>query len=135
MSKRAGNQFGDVQVALFVLHQQDQTRDGQTVCPQSFQHNLRTQQGFNALAPCLFIQLDGTKQIGPVGNGQRGLAVLGGGFDDLVYAASGVNHGKLGVKAQVYKHDGIVGRRSFTLWAALPPSISGNRFRADGAGQ
>ena len=104
----AGNQLGNIQVALLVLHQQHHAGDGQRVAAQAFEHDFGTQDGFDALGARLFVKLQGPKQVGNVGDGQGRLLVPGGSFDHFINAAGGVNHGEFGVKAQVDKHPLIV---------------------------
>ena len=63
LGKGAGNQLRDVQIPLLVLHQHDDTRHSRRVGPQAFNDEFRPDQGFDAFAATLFVELDGTKQV------------------------------------------------------------------------
>ena len=72
------------------------------------QPDFGTQDRFDtALAP-LFVELDGTKQVAQIGDGQGWLAISGCRFDNLVDAVGAVNDGIFGVQTQMYKHMGYI---------------------------
>ena len=72
---------------------------------------LSQQQGLHAFATAGFVKLNCAKQIVQVRNRQRWLAVFGGCRHDIVNTAGGIDDRTLGVKAQMYKHRQIVGKR------------------------
>jgi len=100
----AGQQFTQIEVALLALHQQDDARNLGQIARQAFELNFRTQDGFDPFSATFLVELDTTKQVVQVGDGQGRLSVFGCPLDDIVDAAGGVDDGKLGVKAQMDKH-------------------------------
>jgi hypothetical protein len=64
-----GQQLGQVQIALLVLHQQHHARQGSGIAAQAFQKNLDPNDGFGTLGACLLVKLDGAKQVAQVGDG------------------------------------------------------------------
>jgi len=106
-------QLAQVQVAGLVLRQQQQARPGGRPSlrggtrgrgAQPLQQHLGPEDGLHPDAARRLVELDGPKQVVEVGDGQRGLAVGGGGGGDGVDARGAIDDGKLGVQAQVYKH-------------------------------
>ena len=86
------------------MHQQHNARQHQRVFAQAFEKDLGPDQRFDAFAPRLAVKLDGPEQIVQIGEGQRGLAVLGRHFDDLIDAVGAVYDGKFGMEAEMDKH-------------------------------
>jgi hypothetical protein len=102
----ARQQLAQVQVALAALHQQHHARQLRGVLGQALHHDLGTDQRLDAGAARFLVELDRAKQVVEVGDGQRGLAIGGGGLHDVVNAVGAVNDGKFGVQAQMDKHGG-----------------------------
>ena len=105
-----GEQFTQIQIALLVLHQQQQPGQGRVFAPRGLHPHIRANQGLDAFGLGRLVKLDGTKQIVQIGDGQGGLAIVGSGLDHIIDAVGPVDDGKLGVQAQVDKHAGIVGK-------------------------
>ena len=76
----------------------------------TLQKNFSTQDGFDTLAPGFLVKLDGAEEIIEIGDGERGLTVLGSRLGHLIDSVGPVNDGKFGVQAQMNKHAGIVER-------------------------
>ena len=110
MGPGPGEQFTQVQIALLVLHQQQQSGQGRVFAPRGLHPHISANQGLDAFGLGRLVKLDGTKQIVQIGDGQRGLAIIGCGLDHIVNAVGPVDDGKLGVQAQMDKHAGIVGK-------------------------
>ena len=126
-----GQQLTQVQIALAVLHQQNDLGHHAGIVAQAFEHHLGANDGFHALAPGFPVELDGPEQVVQVGDGQRGLAILGGGAGGLVDAVGAVNDGKLGMEAKMDKHCGHFKKPNPTTRPptcnrpAPPPKITG----------
>ncbi|MCY1543406.1 hypothetical protein D9M68_792230 [compost metagenome] len=126
----ARQQLAQVQIALFVLHQQDHARRGRLVAAghgargfvgEALQHHLGAQQGLDARAARGLVELDRTKQVAQVGDGQGGLAVGRRRGHHVVDAVGAVNDGKFGVQAQMDEHLSIM-PSSFRLTSPGGPS-------------
>ena len=81
---------------------------------QAFKENLNTNNGFSAFGTSLLVELDGSKQVTQVGNGQRRLAIGHRRGYYFIDSVGSVDNGKFGVQAQVYKHAKIVGLKPKT---------------------
>jgi len=117
-------QLAQVQVALPVLHQQQQPGGGSRIARGGrafgFEPEVGAEQRLHAFLAGGVVELDGTEEIGQVGDGHGGLAVPGCGLDRVIDPQGAIDDGVLGVGAQVDEvHLGIVGRR-----AAPAPDVS-----------
>ena len=101
-------QLGQVQVALGALHQQHDAGERAGLLAQPVDEHFGADDGLDALAAALLVELDRPEQVVQVRDGQRGLVVGGGGLDGFVDAVGAVDDGKFGVQAQVNKHRSIV---------------------------
>ena len=110
MGPRPGEQFTQVQIALLVLHQEQQAGQRCVFAPRGLHPHIRTDQWLDAFGLRRLVKLDGAKQIVQIGDGQRGLAIIGSGLHHIIDAVGPVDDGKLGVQAQMNKHAGIVGK-------------------------
>ncbi|MCY1523188.1 hypothetical protein D9M68_580760 [compost metagenome] len=115
-----GQQLRQVEVALHVLHQQNEAGQRAGLLAQPVDEDFSTDDGLDALAPALLVELDRPEQVVQVGDGQRGLLVGSGGLDDFVDSIRAIDDGKLGVQTQVNKHPSIVGSRPPRCGVAIP---------------
>ena len=115
---RARQDLAQVQIALAVLHQQQQPGGGAGIAgggrAVGLEPDVDADDRLHALLARGVVELDAAEQIGQIGDGHRGLAVLRGGIDRVVDPQRAVDHGKFGVGAQVDEvlrgsHRGIVG--------------------------
>ena len=91
-SPGAGDEFTQVEIALAILHQQQQARCRRTgILARRFEPDIGTDQRLDADFAPFLVKLDRAKQVAQVGNGQRGLLVGGGGFNNLIDAVGAVN--------------------------------------------
>ena len=90
-------QFGKVQIALLILHQQHHA--GSRSPRSTFQHNFSAQQGFDALFTRPFVKLDASKEVVEVGNGERTLPIACRCCNGIVNAGGSIDHGKFGMQA------------------------------------
>ena len=140
MRPAARQQFAQVQVALAALRQQQHTRQrlvhhgsaGRSGWAQVLQLHFGAQQGLHARATGSLVELDGAKQVVVVGQGQGGLAVGRGGGHHIVDAHGAIDHGELGMQAQMDEHRAILGRPkghpggvSRAVWPAPRSGIRG----------
>jgi hypothetical protein len=108
----AREQFGQVQVALAVLRQQQHAREGGggrgrpagRVGDGRLQQHLGAQNRLDARATRGLVELDAAEQVVQVRDGQGWLAGAGRGGDQVIDAGCAVDDGKLGVQAQVNEH-------------------------------
>jgi len=113
-------QLRQIEVALHVLHQQHDAGESAGLLAQPVHEGFGADDGLDALAPALLVELDGPEQVVQVGDGQCGLLVGSGGLDDVVDSVGAVDDGKLGVQAQVNKHASIVESGPSTMWVGNP---------------
>ena len=92
------------------MHQQQDTRQCCGILAQAFKPDLGPDQGLDAALARLLVELDGTKQVAQIGDGERRLVVTASGLDDVVNAAGAVNYGKFGVQTQMDKHGSYCAR-------------------------
>jgi hypothetical protein len=103
----AREDFGEVEVTLAVLHQQQQPGGGRAGVLAGHLHpDVGAYQGFDARAAGFLVELDGAEEVAQVGDGQRRLPVRGRGGHDFIDAVGAVDDGKFGVEAQMNKHKG-----------------------------
>src|SRR6185312_16313739 len=81
-----------------------QARQGTHVRAQPFEKYLRADQRLDAGAARGLVELDGAEQVAQVGDGQRGLAIVGGGLDNFIDAVGAVDDGEFGMQAKVNEH-------------------------------
>ena len=125
-------QFAQIQIALLVLHQQQQT--ALLPCPlprrlawAAIDHDIGPQQGFDALATGCLVKLDGRKQIVQIRDGQCALPVLRSRSHRIAHAQGAVNNRILRVQTQVNKiahfksNSKVLTTRSFFCIAPSPP--------------
>ena len=105
----ARQQLAQVQVALHVLHQQQQPA-GLLVAAFGLHPQVHAEDRLDALAAAGLVELHRAEQVVQVGDGQRHLAVGARGLGGSVDAQHAVDDGKLAVRAQVDEgHAVIVG--------------------------
>ena len=109
--KYADQQLAQAQVALAVLHQQQQAADVRRLGAQPLHAHVGADDGLDAGAAGGLVELDRAEEAVQVGDRQRRLAVGSRRRHGVVDAAGAIDDGKFGVQAQVDKHALIVGRR------------------------
>ncbi len=115
----ARQQLAQVQVALHVLHQQQQPA-GLLVAALGLHPQVHAEDRLDALAAAGLVELHRAEQVVQVGDGQRHLAVVARGTGGGVDAQHAVDDRELAVRAQVNEgHAGIVG----SVAAALAPRM------------
>ncbi len=114
-----GQQLAQVQVALHVLHQQQQPA-GLLVGTEGLHPQIHAEDRLDALAAAGLVELHRTEQVVQVGDGQRHLAIGTRGLGGSVDAQHAVDHGILAVHAQMDEgHAVIVGSTT----TPTPPRI------------
>lgn len=104
---RLGQQLAQLQVAGVVLGEDEQAERLFAVVVVG-DPRVHADHGLDALAARGLVETHHAKQVGQVGDGQRGLLVLDGGGDQVVDAYQAVDDRILRVHAQV--HEGWTGR-------------------------
>ncbi len=104
-SPSAGQQLRQIQVAAAVLHQQQQPGGWRVGgFAGHLDPDVRTDQGFDALAARLLVELDRAKEIRQVGDGQCWLLVGRCGGHNFIDPVGAVDDGELGMNTQMNKH-------------------------------
>jgi hypothetical protein len=113
----AGEQLAEVQVTLFVLHQQQRARHRRLLAArhgtgrffgEALQQHLGADDGLDARAAGFLVELDGAEQVAEIGDGQRGLAVGSRRGHHVIDAVGAVDDGEFGVQAQMGEHRAIL---------------------------
>ena len=106
---RPGQQLAEIEVALRILHQHQQPR-GLPFGAFRLHPQVGPDQRLDALLAAGLVQLHGAEQVGQVGDGQRRLTVTARCRHGVIDAQGAIDHGELGVRAQVDEaHRLIVG--------------------------
>ena len=113
-----GQQFAQLQVAGTIFHQQQQARRLVTVFVVA-DPGIAADDRLDALAARRLVELDHAEQVGQVGDGQRRLAVGGGGAHRIVDAHQSIDDRIFGMQAQVNELRGSHGRH-FTVPERAP---------------
>ena len=93
----AGQQLGQIEIALLVLHQQHHARGGQGVGAHAFHNHLCAYQRLDALGAAGPVELDRGKEVVEVSNRQRALAIGCGRVHHLVHTVGAVDDRKFGM--------------------------------------
>ncbi len=101
-------QLAQVEVTLFVLHQQHHAREHAGVLAQALENDLASNDRLDACPACFFVKFDCAEQVVQVGNRQCGLPVARCGLHGFIDAVRAVDDGKFGVQSKVNKHPRIL---------------------------
>ncbi|OIQ69543.1 hypothetical protein GALL_488530 [mine drainage metagenome] len=91
-----------------VLHQQQNTRELCRVLAQAFKPDFSADNRLDTALACLFVKLDGTKQVAQIADSQRRLGIGNCKLDAIINAIGTVNDGEFSVQAQMDKHSRLL---------------------------